>query len=309
MREYVAVRFGRGTGLGNRMFTWARAALYARSQNAPMLAPFWPRWTTTGLIRGGLDHKSFLRQISLVGAFENAPDYIKGGEKLRRLLGAKRVAEDSIENPGANDTFVRVFRGEGRQFADINGHNKELLSEYRLIVKHNWRQFVEKSPKFVIGINIRRGKDFKDARTEEEFLTRGAVRTPLWWFVDALRYTRSVLGSEAPALLVSDGTESDLAPVLAEGSVSLLRPGCASSDLYALSRSLVLIGSGGSSFSAWASFFARCPTITIKGQSLRWFSLDHGDDIFVGEFHPDSRPDLFHQNLNELKQRLERSEW
>lgn len=307
MKEYIVVRFNRGTGLGNRMFTWARAVLYARAHNAPMLAPFWPRWTTTGLIRGGLDHKNFLRQISLVGAFESPPGYIKGAEKLRCVFGAKRIDEDSIESSRGNDIFIRVFRGEGRQFADINGHNKELLSEYRLIVKHNWRQFVDNKPEFVIGINIRRGKDFKDAHSEEEYVSRGALRTPLWWFVDALRYSRSVLGAKTPALIVSDGTESDLAPVLSEGFVSLLRPGCASSDLYALSRSRVLIGSGGSSFSAWASFFARCPTITIKGQSLRWFSLNHGDDIYVGEFHPDSRANLFHQNLIELKKELESS--
>jgi hypothetical protein len=69
-------------------------------------------------------------------------------------------------------------------------------------------------------------------------------------------------------------------------NVRLHRPGCAASDLLVLSQTKVLLGSGGSSFSAWASFFGEIPTVTIPGQSLTWFKLQHKNGSFVGEFDP-----------------------
>lgn len=105
-------------------------------------------------------------------------------------------------------------------------------------------------------------------------------------------------------MVVTDGSPNDLREVLEQGSITLLRPGCAPSDLYTLSRSRVLIGSGGSSFSAWASFFAQCPTVTIPGHSLAWFKLDHGASIYVGDFDPRSPPELFCKNLLALRRDL-----
>jgi hypothetical protein len=48
----------------------------------------------------------------------------------------------------------------------------------------------------------------------------------------------------------------------------------------------VLIGSGGSSFSAWASFLSRAATISHTGQSLQWFKLDGSGDQSVTELDP-----------------------
>ena len=48
----------------------------------------------------------------------------------------------------------------------------------------------------------------------------------------------------------------------------------------------MLLGSGGSSFSAWASFLSRAVTITHTGQSLQWFKLDGSGDQCVTEFDP-----------------------
>jgi hypothetical protein len=268
------------------------------------LAPFWPRWTTTGIFRGGIDHWNFLRQISLIGIFQPGNDDIIGWKKLSILLRASPIHEAS---PPILDTYnyLRIFSGEGRQFRDLEGHNRVLSTELLSIIKPRWRSVAQSHLGFVIGVNIRRGKDFRDAKTEEDYITQGGLRTPLRWFVHAIKYVRSIIGRDAAALVISDGSEEDLAEILKEEPIRLLRPGCAASDLYALAHSQVLIGSGGSSFSAWGSYFAQCPTITIRGQSLRWFGLSHDPSVYVGNFHPDDPPPLFRDNLLRIRSDIE----
>jgi hypothetical protein len=303
-RQFVAVRFFRGMGLGNRLFPWARAILFARDHGWEFVAPFWPRWSTTGLFRGGIARENFLRQISLLGQLRAPQDYIKGCNKMYALATATIISETAPPPSPGGIKYLRIFSGEGRAFEGINGRNEQLRLEFASIVKPKWLRLAQQNRNFTIGINIRRGKDFRDPASEDEYLTTYQLRTPLRWFITALRYIRSTLGYDARALVVSDGSPEDLSEILKEGNIRLLRPGCASSDLYALSYSKVLIGSGGSTFSAWASFFAQCPTITIRGQSLRRFFLDHGSSIYVGDFIVDDPPELFRENLLQLKSQI-----
>jgi hypothetical protein len=250
-----------------------------------------------------MDHRSFLRQISLLGIFQSGDDNIRSWRKLPILLRSTRIHEASPPPLDTSD-YLRVFTGEGRQFGDIKGQNRAILEEFFSIMKPRWRRIAQTHLRFVIGINIRRARDFRDAKAEEDYVYQGGLRTPLRWFVDAIRYVRSIIGHEAAALVISDGSEKDLAEVLREEPITLLRPGCAASDLYALAHSQVLIGSGGSSFSAWGSYFAQCPTITIRGQSLRWFALDHGPSVYIGDFHRDDPPPLFRDNLLQLRSHI-----
>jgi hypothetical protein len=123
-------------------------------------------------------------------------------------------------------------------------------------------------------------------------VARYPFRTPLQWFVDALALVRRAAGWTVPALLVSDGSAVDLAPILRLDRVELVRPGCALGDLWTLARSRVLLGSGGSSFSAWAAFLGGMPTVTMAGQSLEWFGLRGDGDRYLGELDieaPDER--------------------
>jgi hypothetical protein len=122
---------------------------------------------------------------------------------------------------------------------------------------------------------------------------KGAIRTPLSWFSASVRAIRDMIGFPATAYVVSDGTPEDLHELLGLPNMILVRPGCAISDLLTLARCRVLIGSGGSSFSAWASFLGQMPTISHPGQSLGWFKLGASGDPYVGEFEPSSPPENF----------------
>jgi hypothetical protein len=241
-----------------------------------------------------------------LGIFQAGDGDYSCWDKARVSAFLPQISEED-DPPNGIKNYIRVFFGEGNQFKDINGRNPQLRGEFAEIIKPRWRKLAEANRGFVIGVNVRRGKDFRDAASEEDFLRFGLLRTPLHWFIDSLRFVRSILGQHATALVVSDGTAQDLAELLREEPITLLRPGSAASDLYSLAGSRVLIGSGGSSFSAWASYFAQCPTITIGGQSLRWFALDHGASTFVGDFHPDDPPSLFVENLRNLKWKMARN--
>jgi len=58
-------------------------------------------------------------------------------------------------------------------------------------------------------------------------------------------------------------------------------------DLLTLARAKVIIGSGGSSFTAWGAFLAQAHVITVQGQSLTWFNLDGASDGSVAAWGVD----------------------
>jgi hypothetical protein len=67
-----------------------------------------------------------------------------------------------------------------------------------------------------------------------------------------------------------------------------------------LSKAKILIASGGSSFSAWASFLGQMPTISHPGQSLSWFKINNRNGYYVGEFNPTSPPQPFLEQIKSL---------
>jgi len=152
-----------------------------------------------------------------------------------------------------------------------------------------------------IAINVRRAKDFPEAKPEDLISPTGPVRTPLQWFIQSLKVMHSYLGYQAKAFVVSDGSEHDLKELLTIENVFFVRPGCTISDLLALSRAKVLIASGGSSFSAWGSFLGQPPTISLPGQSLSWFGLQRKNGPYIGAFDPCEPSDTF---LKQMKDAL-----
>jgi hypothetical protein len=255
---YNRVVFKRGTGLGNRLFPWARCVIASEQSATPMLAPRWWWPLRKGaILAGGISRSAYLRQGLLIGVFRRRPNEIAG---VRRTM---------IEMQGN----TRDFSGEEDRFAGLTAQRTLINRAFRESTREPWLKLASEWNDVVIGINVRRGRDFKDAQKPEDFIYQGGLRTPLDWFVEMLRLMRTHSGKSLPAVVVSDGTEHDLARLLAEPNVRMLRPGCPASDLLVLSQCRVMLGSGGSSFSAWASFLGDVPVYTVPGQSLAWFGL------------------------------------
>ena len=229
--------------------------------------------------------------------FRTAPDEVRGLRRLRALARLRRLPEPehlTTPPPDEADGIVQ-FTGEGRMLAALAGHEALLRDAIRQVTRERWLRVADGAGDAPIRIHVRRS-DFRTAEVASDFVNKGQLRTPLTWFVEALRVIRRELGSGAPALVVTDGRPEELRELLAEPAVRLMTPSSPLSDMLVLSRGKALIGSGGSTFSAWGSFLGEMPTVTHPGQSLRWFKIEPQRGQYVGELDPADPPaELLHQ--------------
>jgi hypothetical protein len=137
-----------------------------------------------------------------------------------------------------------------------------------------------------IAIHVRRG-DFIPLKSPEDIqFKKGSFQTPLEWFIESLQIIRAVAGWVVPTYVISDGDDEQIEKLLALEGVKRVTTGSAISDMLLLSKARVLIASGGSSFSAWASFLGQMPTIVSPGHSLSWFKIADTTTFFRGAFDP-----------------------
>lgn len=224
-----------------------------------------PRWWWPPRVRPLLKEFPPLGELPghlYVRGMRALPEYV--GSARRRLIEA--TAREQLE----------VFRGEAGRFRDIAGKQSVLFDALRGISTTNIS-----AQDGYIGLHVRRG-DFAVATTQQ-LSTGGALRTPTSWFRDTLRMIRRRIGTDVPARVLTDGRASDVAELLAEPNVTLVRTGAPLGDLLALAHARVLLASG-SSFSAWACYLGGMPTATHPGQSVAWFGVP-GED-FLGAFDP-----------------------
>lgn len=277
-------------GLGNRLFPWARCRVFAHLNNVRMIAPVWTQLKVGHFLRGEADsrvyHNLFRRRRGDAGRVL--------GASVR--LGAARLPEPEdlklADGAHAVSRGVYLFCGEEEQFRKLNGWDRFLREELRAITKRRWLKRAAETPDAPIAIHVRRG-DFRDAVSEGEMFTSGGLRVPLAWFIDSLRSIRRYVGYPVRAVVFSDGTEAELRGLLALENVTRAATGSAIGDLLALSKARVLIASGGSSFSAWASFLGQMPTISHPGQCLTWFKLANTRGAYLGEFDPQAPSESF----------------
>lgn len=274
-------------GLANRLFPWARARIWSRTQHAPMLYPRWAQVPIGTLIRREKDLRTY------TNLFMPAAGDVTGLSAAYVRMRAKPVPEpDKVDTPvpASREARLVVFEGMRGQFAEINGWSALLRGEVEAMTRPLWRERAEAIPAPFIALHVRRG-DFQKTVSAADLGTTNNVVTPIGWFVDTLRAVRAVLGDARPAIVTSDGSDAELAGLLAEKNVTRADTGSAIGDMLLLSRADVLLASG-SSFSAWASFLGRMPTLTHPGQSLtRLFGLA-SEGSFLGEFDPANPIDL-----------------
>ena len=246
-------------GFGNRLYPWARCHLYSLEHHVPMLAP---RWWWPPRVR------PLLKELPPAGELPGHL-YVRGMRPLPEYVaGARRMF---IETTSPGD--IQVFRGEEGRLTDLHGREPELLTALQRMSTIRTQAFQP-----YIAMHVRRG-DFSDA-----------ARTPLSWFASALQAVRRKLHGDVPALVVSDGSASDLRELLQEPNVRLVRTGVPLADLLVLAGARALLASG-SSFSAWAAFLGGMPAVTHRDHSLAWYGARARS--YLGHFDPALRNDSF----------------
>ena len=305
--------FPRGTGLGNRLFYWARARLFCREHGLPMVAPRWWRPALGHLLRGTVSPERFAGQIALAGLFQAGPEDLPWHWRLGPLLAGRIIHEqDFSAAPGFHDPLVDLLQdpvhrhaidnGHGHRrgrslvlinrpiysFDGLNAHGALLRRDLCAITKPRQLQRARAVPLAPVGINIRCGRDFRPppaAGAATEWVG-WLQQTPLDWFVETLLAVRACAGDPVPALVVSDGSEQQLGPLLALPAVHLVRPTTAIVDLLVLGRTRLLLGSGSSSFSAWAAFLGQQTAITAPGHPFSRWDLEPLAGQTLAAFQP-----------------------
>jgi hypothetical protein len=278
---YCEARLRRG-GLGNRLFPWARCRIYSRLHAVPMLAPRWAQLPFGTLLRRERDLRTyadlFLRRVGDVG----------GWRRARIKLQATRIAEPELLSaapPRETGPGLVVFEGYETQFCPLHEWNELLRNELLAITRPEWRRKAAAVAGPYVAIHVRRG-DFRRPNPQTDLSRVDNTATPLSWFVASLEAVRARLGASIPAVVTSDGSPDELRPLLGLDNVRQITTGSAIGDLLVLSGAVLLLASG-SSFSAWASYLGRMPTLSHPGQSLdRLFRLKGAARQFIGEFDP-----------------------
>lgn len=255
------VRLG-GAGLGNILFAWARAAVFARENDCRMIWPTWPSIKMGPWLRREPD-KRFYGDL-----FLNRQGAIGGFRKLRLLFSCSRLSEEQKENIRLEDETIVEFTG-------FEGCFESLLYEYRYVydlITSNLREknrapleeaFGQEAARSA-GIHIRLG-DFGRVAEAEVRNGRHDSALPMQWYVQIIEEIRRYAGEDLPFCVFSDGTEEELEPVLSLPGVKRISFGTSIADILALSRFPLLVASG-SSFSMWARYLGRANCICYVNQ-------------------------------------------
>ena len=293
-------------GFGNRLFTWARCRVFAQIHHTKMVAPLWFRPAIGQLWRGGIDYRSYMRQLVLLGLFR------KRGEDLGFLKGkllslnAVKITEPAdltsrVYEMSDNSKDVEVvFRGWKKFFEPLNGWHDFLLTELRAITRRGYLDMVDSVDKVPVGICVRCGNDFREPKSDGYEPLGPIDKTPLKWYIEMLSLIRKTVGYQVPAFVVSDGTKEQLEKLLCMENVTFVRPGSAISDLLILAKAKVLLTPGASSFAAWASFLGQMPSVSHPGQPLDTvWRIKNEKEQFIGEFAPHTPREIFLQQSSE----------
>lgn len=265
------------TGLGNKLFPWSRCVVFSRTNNIAMIKPKWFNLKFGHLLRSERDARLYLRQFrSSKHDLNSATSAII--ELLANKLPEPKDLDSTISHSHNNRFACYRFQGLGDHFYRLLPHAKtirdELLSIAQTRIVETVRGQLSTLP--AIAIHVRRG-DFAQADSDEDLITKGNIQTPLKWFINTFKVIRS-MDSAAQAYVVSDADNSEIEQLLEIPGIQRRTTGSALGDLLLLSNAKLIIGSGGSSYSAWGAFLGQCPIITVEGQCMSWFNLPKFND-------------------------------
>jgi hypothetical protein len=259
--RYGYPRLGR-YGLTHGLLAWARCVVWCEASGAAMIAPFWLKLRVGPYLRRERDKRSYFRLFHAGGA-------IAGARRLALLARRPRLPVGEGWPPAEVPARTLVVfdnalaDNERKSFAQVLGHGPMLRRRLLAMTRAKFRP--APAPAAHIAIHVRLG-DFTAPPADGRGPAKN-VRLPLAWYGERLVALRDALGVALPAVVYSDGSDEELAPLLNLPAVS--RPPRAESvtDLLAIGQAACLIGSG-SGFSLWGAFLGSAPRLSHPGQRI-----------------------------------------
>lgn len=253
------------TGLAHSLLAWGRCAVWCRDTGATMMAPRWLRPRIGPYLRNERDKRNYFL------TFQPGKLLSEPYRSIVRLRAQTLYAELDLPEAGyaPHKPTVVVFRNaqalnEKKMFHLVTEHGPFLKQQLLAITRPQYVPDAVAKPH--IAIHVRLG-DFSVASESE--IKAGATnsRLSIAWYGLVLDKLRIGLAANAPAVVYSDGSDAELALLLARPNVSRAPRNAAITDLLSLSQSSVLIASA-SGFSLWGAFLGEVPCISYNGQSF-----------------------------------------
>lgn len=239
-RVYVYPRVGL-TGLCNMFYPWARAVVWARDNNAHVIAPDWVRFWRVGVwLRWERDKRTYLNQFTNKG-------YICGVKKFWLLRMLNPLTEEVVRGWGNSPENVIVGFSGREEWGWMELFKKEarfLRSELERITNPRIINSLSYLPKAFIGVHIRKG-DFKygDELQDDAYYLEGIFQA------------RKKVGA-LPVLVFSDGEDEELQFLNKVSDLYQMPRAPAIHDVLALSRAKAIVGTNHSTFSYWGAFLS-----------------------------------------------------
>lgn len=244
-----------GPGLGNMLFPWARAVVYAKEKGCKILAPAWVQIKPRRIFTMDPDQRNykgyFISNKYIVGVLKNfiriVFPSIPEGELKSKLTGG-----------------VVCFKGMDGLFDDLMPYREYVREQLWDITSSQYKKSYNEEFGEAICIHVRLG-DFK-AASQDACGGETNTRITMSWYVEILKRLRKLEGCEDKvAYVFSDGEDEELSALLSLSNVKRVRLENALTELWALSSGRFLIASG-STFSMWACFLGNMDTYWYPGQ-------------------------------------------
>jgi hypothetical protein len=251
------------SGLGNMLFPWARAEIFARDHRAALLEPAWNGIRIGPWLRGEPDKRSYFN-------FFRGRHHIRGLDRYLPLLFGERMGEQQFAMTGRDESrrLVVVFRGLGNLFQPIRSERPFIRERLWNMTNPDMRGDLDQTRVPFIAMHVRRGDITRQGLTKEQI---GATSqyAPLDWYVAMVNEVRNnCVLRQIPVAVFSDGSESELEALLAIPNVRLHRRRSAIADMWTISRANLLFAGGASTFAMWASYLGAMPTAYAPGKLL-----------------------------------------
>lgn len=263
--------FPAGTGLGNRLFHWCDAKVYSYKFGCKFISPRWCRISVGKHLRQWRKARFSVEPIfEYAQSFRRLPgdySYYRSINQCAFLPKIRLSQCSEISNLSKAPNALVYFDKSCYEFKDYEPYRENLTKDLLASIQPRLFEKAIAIERPYIGIHVRLGDGFKPPEPGSDgFIRTGWLQqTPIQWFKEALRLTREATGENFPAYIFSDGSASQLESLLGEENTFLYKSNNPVVDLLALSRSWLILGSGSSSFSAFAAYLGSSHAITAPG--------------------------------------------
>lgn len=297
--SFVVARLPKA-GLGNKLFVWANAFLFASLQQKKMVVFGWINYSKSTLTFWDKNSRIYFRY------FNNKPNICL----LLIYFFFKIFFKKSISN---QINYNKIQNAKIYEFSKVP-HWKDFfygLRENHSTIKKGFFEMLNSSIKSefekleapVIAVHVRMG-DFRNLKQGEDFKKVGGVRTPLDYFINLINNIREKTHVNLPVSIFSDGTPDELKPLLNLKNVSLIKNSKDIIDMLHISKADIIITSAGSTFSFWSAFFSKAIVFIhpdhfhsyIRPQEINNYYFEGPTPL-----HWDNLPELLEKNLQTLK--------